>query len=285
MNSKLLEILEPIGFLLIRRSSRKTPEKPLAKVSKFINKDVKRDDRKRLASKTPPKLNAERMTNKDLNVGMLNIHNNKENVGSNQRKPSVSPDLKKEVKKPRPFESNVKENNNSNVNKKEKVEKNEKVEKVNNERDKGKKSATTTNSNNLVSSINNLKKVVKLKEKEFLKTEENTPLSKRINSKMLEKKKIETKGSLMNKTAKKDSNSKLKTDDTTYNFEDFGNINIESREFFEIIYIVSEIYSNSSTEIAKTLKGILDLNRSDSDVIDSFIIERAKKNKFPVKSE
>lgn len=183
----------------------------------------------------------------------------REQATTDLRKPSISPDLKKDNRRLKPPETDV---NNINPLKrdKEKPAKTEKVEKVTN--DKGKKAPPShLNTNNI---NNNLKKVIKMKEKEIQRNEE----LKRPLQKPADKKKIETKNSLT-RTVKKDSQKTLKNEDSLYNFEDLNNLNIESKEFFELIYIVSEIYSNSVSahEVAKTLRGLLDLNSSESDVI------------------
>ena len=175
---------------------------------------------------------------------------------------SVSPDIKKDFLDKNDKNKKVKFTEN-NI-KKEKFEKTEKI--IEKENLKCKKT-----------SINmNIKKIIKNKEKElhqnYLKTEENTTLGKKLKEKVQEKQLLETKNSLNNITkVNKDSSTKLKIDKNTQILEGLSNINLDIKEIFEIVYLVNEISSLStnqssqvSTELSKSLRGFNDLNKSKS---------------------
>ena len=119
----------------------------------------------------------------------------------------------------------------------------------------------------------NLKKIVKLKEKEnnSCKTEENTPLAvgKKNKLKFVNEKLKIVKNDMKNeKVLKKDSYIKINVDDLS-KLDNFHNLNIDSKELIEIIYLINEISNHTFTnqfsiEISKILKNIIDLNKSES---------------------
>jgi hypothetical protein len=64
----------------------------------------------------------------------------------------------------------------------------------------------------------------------------------------------------------------MKTERSENNVDDIPSINCDTKEFFEIICIVSELFSSSPGEIKKVLKNIVDLNKSDSDNTSNVIL-------------
>ena len=119
----------------------------------------------------------------------------------------------------------------------------------------------------------NLKKIVKMKEKESnnCKTEENTPLGKKNKLKFVNEKLKNVKNDVkFEKIVKKDSNNKVKSNiEDLSKLDSFHNLNIDSKELIEIIFLINEISNHTftnqfSNEISKILKNIIDLNKSES---------------------
>lgn len=113
----------------------------------------------------------------------------------------------------------------------------------------------------------NIKKAIKLKEKEQQKIEENN--KGKIKNKVVEKHRYEAKNALH---YQKDSINKMRTERSENNLEEIPSINCDTKEFFEIICIVSELFSSSPGEIKKVLKNIVDLNKSESDICSNVIL-------------
>jgi hypothetical protein len=176
-------------------------------------------------------------------------------IGNNYRKPSVSPDVKRDVKRPKPIENTI-----------NKIDRIEKIDKLIMEKENARNKKTSLNFNN---GNMNIKKAIKIKEKEQQKIEETMNLKSKIKNKVIEKQRTEAKNTLH---YQKDSISKTKTQRSENNLDDFPCINCDTKEFFEIICIVSELYSSSPAEIKKVLKNIVDLNKSDSDNTSNVIL-------------
>jgi hypothetical protein len=175
-------------------------------------------------------------------------------VGNNIRKPSVSPDAKRDVKRPKPIENTVK-----------KMDRIEKIDKLIQEKENARNKKPSLNLNGNM----NIKKAIKIKEKEQQKLEENMNLKSKIRNKVNEKQRSDAKNSLQ---YQKDTLSKMKTERSENNVDDIPSINCDTKEFFEIICIVSELFSSSPGEIKKVLKNIVDLNKSDSDNTSNVIL-------------
>jgi len=181
---------------------------------------------------------------------------------------SISPDIKKDYSDKNDKIKTVKISEN--LKKKEKIEKSDKIfEKENNLKTK------KTNVNM------NIKKIINTREKELnqtnnIKKEENIPLNKKIKSKILEKKVLESNKSLIISKKELQEKQKMLRNVQNKNIEGFKNLNLDLKDlkdFFEIVHLFSEISnvctnhsSNMSMVLAKSLRGFIDKNEYDNSI-------------------
>ena len=135
---------------------------------------------------------------------------------------SISPDIKKDYSDKNDKTKTVKISEN--LKKKEKIEKSDKIfEKENNLKNK------KTNVNM------NIKKIINTREKELnqtnnIKKEENIPLNKKIKSKILEKKVLESNKSLIISKKELQEKQKMFRNVQNKNIEGFKNLNIDLKD-------------------------------------------------------